>query len=357
MSRKIGIFIVSFWLCFHLLPRQFELQFHGVRLKNQLDFKRLKQIGINKIIFRAFQDRVAAGGLYFRNSVFKFLEPILDEMIDGFDFNRVDLWAWMISRKFKWIHNDRFFDYEFQKGKRKQVRKLDVFNPKAVEKIIAVYCQLAKKRINGILIQDDLILRYNEGFSNWGKAAFEKTTNIPAEEEMMMQRDTPYNSNWIRIKMNQVNKVLALIIKNCKRVNPDVKIGMNIYYETPLDVKKSEAWYGHNLREIVGTGIDFVYLMAYHRQMKEELRLSEGENRVLFNKMVDRAYDICREKLVVKLQIRDWTTKNRISHRELIDYIKMIPAGVKRICFTPAKPNDMEFLENIIQKVRSLAIQ
>ena len=290
-------------------------------------------------------------GLLFQNSVFRVVNPILDKLIINSDFRGIELWAWMITRKFNWIKNSNYFDSEYSNTGKKLIRKLDLFNPEVVEKIISVYKELALKKISGILIQDDLTIGLKEGFSNWGKAKFSMITDLPAEEAKMVEKNSRHNSEWIRIKTNQVNRVLGSIIKNCKQVNPAIRIGMNLHYETPFFIKNSESWYSHNLREILNTGIDYIYLMSYHRQIKKELKLKERKNRELFKKIIKNASHLCKDKLIVKLQIRDWETGQRIPSSEIIDYIRIIPDEVNKICFTPVRVRDIEYLKRIIATV------
>ena len=131
-------------------------------------------------------------------------------------------------------------------------------------------------------------------------------------------------------------------------VNSAVKIGINIYYETPVFPEKAGAWYSHNLRELLDTGVDYIYLMSYQRQIKDEMNWNEERNRVFFKELVEKAYDICKEKLVVKLQIRDWKTAERIPLEEVRAYLDLIPPRVERVCFTPVKVEDYEYLEELI---------
>jgi hypothetical protein len=348
----VGIIGVSLFilLCstFRTYARTYETQFFTIRLNNKLNYSQLKHMGIHKIIYPVFKDDEADGGLYFTNTRFRTLEPALEQLIKEFDFQQLQLCAWMIGRSFKWIGNPLVLDCQYESGNRRVVRKLDIFNPDVIHKIITVFKELASHKINCILIQDDLNFKYNEGFSNWGKASFTITTGNPAKEELMMQKDTPYNLNWNRVKINQLNKVLKLIVQNCKMVNSGIKVGINIYYETPIHINRAEAWYSHNLSEILETGVDYIYLMSYHRQIKDEMKLSESRNRDFFKKLVEKAYQICKDKLVVKLQIRDWNTSERIPAHEVKAYLNLIPSQVERVCFIPVKPGDFDYLEEII---------
>jgi hypothetical protein len=88
--------------------------------------------------------------------------------------------------------------------------------------------------------------------------------------------------------------------------------------------------------------------MTYHRQIKKEMKLSEKQNQNLFRKIVNRAFDICRNKLVVKIQLRDWDTGKKIPAGEILNYLRMIPQGVQRICLTPVKVEDFSFIKRLI---------
>lgn len=334
--------------------REYEAQFFSVDLPGRLNYKKFTEIGIGKIIVRVFQDEGRSGGLFFRSTLFRTLEPRLEKIITEINSKKqeidIDLCAWMITRRFNWITRSNFFDYQYRSGSRQLVRKFDVFNPEAVNRIVEIFKELAAKNIDCILIQDDFFLRYNEGFSNWGKAAFAKAAGLPAKENLMMLSNSPYNKKWQQVKREQLIKVLTLIIKGCKQVNPKIKIGMNIYYETPIFMDKGEAWYAHNLPEIVTTGIDYIYLMSYHRQIKEELRLTESDSRLMFRRILERAYEICKDKLIAKLQIRDWGTGRRIPVSEGRAYLAIIPVGIKRVCFTPVKPGDLDYLEELTRQ-------
>ncbi len=359
-ALTIGIIGCSFFISFSSVyagtggtpatqtARSYEIQFHTIKLHGQLDYNRLNRMGISKVIYRVFEAAEKEGGLYFNNTPFNTLQPALEQLIAEFDFKKLNLCAWMMGRKSEWLTDTTLFDYQYENDCRQTIPKLDIFNPDAVRKLIAVYKELASRNIDCILIQDDFTLRYNEGFSSWGKAQFTSVVRAPAVEKLMMADGTPYNQAWKRVKIDQMNKVLKSIVENCKMVNSALKVGINIYYETPAFPEKAETWYAHNLKEILDTGVDNIYLMSYQRQIKDEMKWNEERNRAFFKEIVEKAYNLCKEKLVVKLQIRDWKTAERIPVDEVRMYLDLIPPQVERICFTPVKVEDYAYLEELI---------
>lgn len=328
--------------------RSYEIQFHTIKLRGKIDYGRLKRAGITKVIYRVFQDDEKGGGLYFNNTQFRTISPSLEQLSAEFDHHNMELCAWMIGRNFKWITSTFLFDYRYENGGRQKVLKMDIFNPDAVKKIATVFKELASNKIDCILIQDDFAIRYNEGFSPWGRAQYSTTTKVPADEVQMMAENTLFNLNWRRVKVKRLNEVVDEIVRNCKMVNTAIKVGMNVYYEAPIRMKDAENWYGHNLRMLADTNLDYIYLMSYHRQIKDEMKLDEDANRLMFKDIVDKAYEMCGDKLVVKIQVRDWKTGNRIPESEIRVYLNLVPVGVKRVCFTPVTVNDYDYLERII---------
>jgi hypothetical protein len=334
------------------LPRQdrtFEVQFHSVDISGKLPYHYLNEIGINKVIVRVFQNRGKSGGLYFNNSSFRVITPYLEQLAPEFSSRTLDLYAWMITRRFSWVEDDSLLDYQYHNGSRSMVRKLDIFNPQAIEKIIGIFRELSGKPIRGILLQDDFFLRFNEGFSNWGKAVFTNTTGLSADPRLMMNPKTASGRQWKQVKVNQITRVLGMIVRACREVNPRIKIGMNVYYESPYFIHRSRAWYSHDLVRLANTEIDYIYLMSYHRQMKKEMKLSESQNRELFRKIIENALKICGDKLVVKLQCRDWDTAGLVPLSELKAYLGLIPGRVKQVCLTPVKSHDFYYLKNLIK--------
>ena len=145
----IGIFVYSISIfSSHIFSRSYELQFHTISLHKKLDYNRLSRSDIDKIVYIVFKDDRGNGGVYFKNTQFHTITPALENLIAEFDFQRLQLCAWMIARDFKWVENTDWFDYRYNDGTRRMVRKFDIFNPEVVQKIITVYKELAAKKIN-----------------------------------------------------------------------------------------------------------------------------------------------------------------------------------------------------------------
>lgn len=278
------------------------------------------------------------------------MRPALAAWVPAYEGGPLPLWAWMGARKFAWLGDERLLDRGWQGGAERTLPKLDLFNPAAVDLLAALFAALARQPVRGILIQDDLTLLRHEGFSRWGREAFARESGLAADPERMLAKGSAWARAWEETKTARVGQVLRRIADSCRRARPGIEIGLNVHYEAPLTPERARSWYAFDAGAVAAAGIDFVYLMAYPRQMKAEMRLAEGENRLYFCRMLEAALKLWGPKLAVKLQARDWKTSEPIPLEELRAYYDLIPAGVERVCFAATDPEDLERISQVITK-------
>lgn len=311
---------------------------------------RLQALGFAKAILRVFSDDEKNGGLYFPSGAFPVVRPALDPWAAAYRDGAVPLWAWMGARKFAWLREERLLDRHWHKGESQPIPKLDLFNPEAVELQAALFAALARQPVRGILVQDDLTLLRQEGFSRWGREAFARESGLAADPARMLAKGSAWARAWEETKTTRVGQVLRRIVDACRRARPGIEIGLNVHYEAPLTPERARSWYAFDAGAAAAAGVDHFYLMAYPRQMKAEMRLAEGENRLYFRRMLEAALRLWGGKLVVKLQARDWKTSEPIPLEELRAYYDLIPAGVERVCFAASDPEDLERISKVISR-------
>jgi biofilm PGA synthesis lipoprotein PgaB len=325
-------------------------QFHGEDALARIDPLQWRAAGIDGLVVRVFRNQSDHGGLLFENPEFRVIKPMLSSLVQRSQSSGASIWAWMIARRFDWVEDPRFLDCVFRSGRLETIRSLDLFNPDAVKRVLAVYRQLAQSGISGILIQDDLIIRNREGLSSWGRARYVLESGTPAHIPSMLRRGSSDHAAWIDTKTRRVCEVLTGIVKSCKSVNPDIRIGLNLYYETPLDSVQSREWYAHDLDLLLTSGVDRVFLMAYHRQMAAELNLTFESSLELFSRLVKAAAAVCGEKLVVKIQWRDWQSDEWIPDAEMDAVLDRLPAQVNRVCLTPVAAEDLPRMRRLLAR-------
>jgi len=351
--RGISLLSLVLLFCFPAFPapeRRHEIQFRRNDYPIVAAPSRLQAAGLSKAILRVFSDDEKKGGLYFPSGLFPVVRPALDPWAREYAGKQVPLWAWMGARKFAWLRDATLLDREWSAGGSRPVPKLDLFNPQAQELIAKMFAALARQLLQGILIQDDLTLLRYEGFSSWGRASFTQYSGLAAEPLRMLARGSAHNRAWEDLKAGRVAAVLGKIVVACRQVAPAIEIGLNVHYEAPLTPERARSWYAFDVAAVSASGVDFFYLMAYQRQIKTEMKLGEGDNRLYFRRMLEAALKLWGAKLVVKLQVRDWQTSEPIPLEELKTYYDLIPAGVECVCFAAADPEDIDLISKIISK-------
>jgi hypothetical protein len=330
--------------------RRHEVQFRRNDYLSVPEPARLRAAGLAKAILRLFSDDEAGGGLYFRSGFFPVMRPVLDRWADSYAGGGVPLWGWLGARKFAWLADRTLLDGEWRDGGVRSIPKLDLFNPQAQELIVRLFGELARQRVDGILIQDDLTLLQSEGFTAWGLAGFRQACALDADPRLMLARGTAQHRAWQELKVAKVRETLGRIVASCKQANSAVEIGLNVHYEAPLTPGRARSWYAFDISAANASAVDRFYLMAYWRQIKAELKLDEGENRLYFRRMLEAALALWGPRLVVKVQVRDWQSGAPIHLDELLAYYGLIPAAVERVCFAAADPEDLDLISKVITR-------
>ncbi len=324
---------------------------------------KLKMAGVNTLIIRVFQNRydrfypfanppsppftkggMGGLGVYFNTSHAPVVDDILGKLVEIAHKNNIKIFAWMTTRDSSWLieeHPD-FLEsiYDLKNGAIVKGERLNIFNPEVIERLKGVYRDLARYDIDGILFQDDLVLRHTEGYSNEARSLFKKDTGIRADPAIMYkniyQKDgryyvslyTPYFWKWSEWKSKRLSHTASEIISAAREVNPDLKFAINLYYETVSSPRDALAWLSQNINELINHKFDYYAVMAYHRQMKRELGFSDKKIYEMLSMMTDSIIDkVGTSKILMKVQVMDWDTKLSIPDGEIETAINSIKNG------------------------------
>ncbi len=310
------------------------------------ELKGMRARGVNTVIFRVFHNRgdrvyglavVGDGrsmpqeGVYFKTSLSPIVADLLPVFVKTARRAGLNVWVWMTTRDAVYGASPRLLDrrYELGTGRILSIRKLDLFNQDAVERLVGLYGDLASHPIDGILLQDDFAIRHLEAM---GPAAAERYRllygRLPTIETLVSEYElgsgrkptrvihTARFAEWSRHKNRQLIEVAQRIKRAVKRRNPGVLVCFNAPYELYLDEGKALEWYAHSV-ELAET-FDMVAVMAYQRQIARELGLDakEAEEKVaLVAKNAARTHGARR--VIVKLQTREWRSGKPVGREEL----------------------------------------
>lgn len=314
----------------------------GVQVFN-LNFKRseldtflatVKNNGFNTIFLRVFhneQDRYhfleessCKSGVYFQTKKLCVVNNVLDYFIERAHSYHLKVYAWMATRSLSALKDVYGIDKTFTiNGAKRDGYGLNIFNEKAFSDIVELFKELASYKLDGILIQDDLILKYDESASAEALKRFYVDTGINLAMTHMDKNIADKFAEW---KVKQLKYFLSKIVWDVKYLNPALKIALNIYYETPLYIDNAKKWYAQSLDDLKDTGVDYFAFMSYHKQIEEENNLEFYDAVSLINDGLKYLIDVIEpdSRVIAKFQIKSFPDKkyiNKLEFKQLCDVV------------------------------------
>lgn len=308
--------------------------------------KTLRASGVNTLIFRVFHNRgdrfysftdpKSDRGVYFRTDHAPVVDDILADVARVSHKNGIKIFAWMTTRYANYgVEHKRDWHataYDLKHDRYVRAKGLNLFNREVKNHLVKLYRDLAAYDIDGILFQDDLVLKHAEGFSHDARLAFARDFGrMP--DPALFYKEVVQNSRgkmivtsygdlfweWSRWKNRNLMNIASELMTESKKVNSNIKFAINLMYEAALKPKDALAWLSQDLDEAVKTGFDYYAIMAYHLQISEELGLKGNSLYSTLAQLVDNALKKVGEpeKLMIKLQIADWKSKKSVSHNEI----------------------------------------
>ncbi len=321
----------------------FQVLLFSSRTPEQLDreMKAISDTGADTVIVRVFHNKgdhfypfahpKTDAGVYFNTTHAPVVDDVLNAIISAAKKNRLSVWAWMTTRYASW--GDSAYGlrvYDFSKKMIVPAFGRDLFDDARVDDLVSLYRDLAAYDIDGILFQDDLVLKHNEGM---GEHA-EKLYGAPIRPESFYV--DPYPSpdgtkfyargytddfwKWSRFKARRLAGVARAIIDGVHEIRPDMEFAVNLSYEAACRPEKALAWLSEDITEYKKSGADYFFIMAYHRQMMKEKGFSNiGDALGLLADISSRATTLTEDpgRVGIKLQVRDWDSGEPVGSTEL----------------------------------------
>lgn len=319
--------------------------YHGV--DDELD--RLKRAGIDTVILRVFHNKddrfypfvksKEQTGVYFKTGESPVIADVLGQILDMAHKKGLRVFAWMTTRYADYGLEDKkdlnCKAYDFYTKELVSCKGLDLFNEEAVHHLEKLFSDLAAYPIDGILFQDDLMLKHNEGFGRYSEALYKKDTGkrlLPAklytsaEDREENPQYTPEFWKWAAWKNKRLLQVAMRVEAVVKKKNPDAKFVINLMYESVSNPTYAMAWLSQSLGEAVKHGFDYYAIMAYHRQMQEELKKAPSEINSLIEKMTNEAVKSVGEpqRVIMKFQTIDWNTSESLPGKDVAELVNRI---------------------------------
>jgi biofilm PGA synthesis lipoprotein PgaB len=306
------------------------------------EFQRMRRLGINTVILRVFQhpgdryypfvDPKAPAGVYFTTSEAPVVEDILSGLIPLAHAGGLKVFAWMTTLSTSLGPSPDLMGrrYDLATGKIVPTDRLDPFHPEVRRRLLALFRDLGRYPLDGILLQNDLVLIHTDGFSEAAKAAYRLNCGrTPDPEDFFSDRETTpggavrvrkYSKafgEWAGWKSDCLEHLAADLQTAARLENPHLPVVPNLSYETLSRPEAAIDWFSQDLDLYSGV-FDYVAVTLYHRQMARELGLSPGEAAARIGAMVKNGLERLPEpqSLLAEVQTVDFGTHKALEPTE-----------------------------------------
>jgi len=322
-------------------------------------FATLKHLGFNTVIVKVFKisKRKGRSGVYFKTKYLNVIKNILPEIIKTAHRCKLKVIAWMNTRKFPSLL-EKFpllcalkFDLDTLGFKR--TSKLSIFNLRAKLFAKKIFMDIAKTGVDGILFQDDAMLRQNEDFSLAARSiyrrVFQKSLSPYSlftklkysktlKKRILIEKNEDFKK-WSYLKAKFLAEYLASLKESIKKVNPHAQVLLNCYYEVALKPQNALYWMAQDINILKNQkAADWFVIMSYHRDIKHELNLSYSEMFQKIATIAKWAKKLIRRRvnIALKIQLRDFKTKEFIDKSELKKVLRIFKYyHIKNIIYVP----------------------
>jgi hypothetical protein len=329
------------------------------------EVKVLKEAGVDTLILRVFQNRGGRifkfvtprheEGVYFNTQHAPIVDDILGKVAEIVHRNGLNLFAWIATRYANYGLDEpseyRCKSYNFETKKIEVAPGFNLFHPYVLKRLEGLFRDLGRYPIDGILFQDDLILRHNEDFSaEANQASLKELGFFPHPSLFYIEPFKSTNAkyyvkaytnqfwSWANWKSRWLMKVAERLMEAARESNPNLKFGINLYYETVLNSSNAVAWFSQSFSEALGKNFDYYVLMAYHRQMMKELNMEEKKAIELMAGVAERAVRLVRDpsKVLIKIQLLDWKNDEVVPQKEVEEILAgILNRGKVSLAFVP----------------------
>lgn len=351
MMSRVILILISLFISVYIYAQEHNQPIRAGQVfyseaQNYIEFEKeiahMKSLEINTIIFRMFGnkgDRIykfanpkTNVGVYFKTS----RSPVIDDLLGNVTAlahkHGIKVFAWMTTRHATYGAVGDVMDREYSLSTRQYqiLPKLDLFNDKAIWELQNLYMDLAKYPIDGVLIQDDFVMRHMEGFGSEARVNYANTFKRTLDaKNMYSDLELQPNGRVKRIvytdefwqfqdwKNKRLNLVAEKLIKALKDTNPKLEVALNVSYELFYKPKNALTWFAHD--KTLARKFNYVAVMAYQDQMMKELRINLNEAGALITDNTRNAVKVMGspERVIMKIQTMDWDTRRDLPSREV----------------------------------------
>jgi poly-beta-1,6-N-acetyl-D-glucosamine N-deacetylase len=227
-----------------------------------------KQANVQAIILRVFHNPGdayygfikprAKVGVYFKTEAAPVVGDALGLVCERAHKKGIQVFAWMTTRYANYGHEDetelRCLAWDFEQGKAAPSKGYSPLLPAVQDRLANLFGDLARYPIDGVLLQDDLMLRHNEDFNPAVVKLYREQTGQTADPARFFK--TALRSEGGKFKVHYTEEfrswrrwqnrgLLALAERlraTVQQARPNTPVGLNLYYETLTAGRNSLDW-------------------------------------------------------------------------------------------------------------------
>ena len=305
-------------------------------------FSGLKAKGYDTVFLRVFHngsDRYhfndentdCKSGVYFKTDKACVVRDVLGEAVVSARRNGLKIYAWMATRSLTFLKTSEHMEKTFAVDSVVDGYGTSIFDSVVRETLKGLFADLAKYDIDGVLFQDDFIMRYSEGASDEAVKMYESETGNKLTYDTLFGCQNDYKITkvsgacaetflpWVRWKNGKLMDFFGELRDSAKAVDPDIKFAANVYYETPIDRAKGLSWYSQSIQSMLAAGFDYLAVMGYHDQIAAEMRKDTDEAVDVLYEMAENlvAATDDESRIILKLQITSFDKTRKVDEGQI----------------------------------------
>ena len=256
-------------------------------------FYELKEMGYNTIILRVFHNRKDRfhnpvkestrkqnrEGVYFITDQAPIISDILTPACQSAHRAGLKIFAWMTTLKANYARNSKPQVLSYDEKSGSIIREDNLLEPTARENIDflkKLFLDLAAYPIDGILLQDDLMLRHNQGFEQINGIIIPNPKNLYQLASKPQTKITAYKPPFYQWRQQQALALQDLanaIFTACRLLKPNLICAQNIHYEPLYNADWGRNWFACSKESLTASQADYLMVMAYQERIRRELEL------------------------------------------------------------------------------------
>ncbi|MDD3627124.1 MAG: poly-beta-1,6-N-acetyl-D-glucosamine N-deacetylase PgaB [bacterium] len=335
-------------------------EIRGIQIFAPLSNKALDKIisemqkkNINTIFYSMWDDR----GLRFENSIgIPVAAKNTEQIINKCHENGIRIFAWMPTSKIPHIIQKypdcRVLRYDYEKKAYVKEEKGSIFVAEFRNSVKKIFEDMGKYNFDGLLFQDDLMLRVSEDYHPEAIKKFQEDFGFIPEPNSLFQRTKggmSFTTNvfwyWARWKTKELMKYAIELQNEVKKNNPDIEFIYDAYYDFLENYDYGISWESNDVELALLSGFDRVAIMSYHRQIAEELGITNDGAIDKFKGYTDflktKFPDDFKSRIILKVQTRDFNTLERIPNEEINKLMEIYYlSGINNIIFFTDIPEE-----------------